>query len=463
MHYGFVNWFHTATPVRNSKAGPDTAAPEQHESVRDIVSATAALTVQRKPKLSQPQDALEVQAEAVAKKIVSDNSPVAQSLQLAHPAHIHRQCSECEEELQRKRQNRSDTASRTPGLPPLSAGQPLSSSLRSYFEPRFGADFRNVRLHRDEETANFAESINARAFTYGNHIGFGHQTYSESTGGKKLLAHELTHVLQQGNTPTTGAQIHRDVSDFSSCPDDVNGAPPSATMFLGLAEVVARSDLSFAAMMMSFDITNLEGGNRPVNSHSFNAYLERFGLPELLGNGKFRDRFSGRQFDTENEAILAELRVIKARLLRIAAFFDRNIRYRCTSDTARLTIGSCTDRCNGAFAWVCAAGGAPNTVVICPAFWAMSASDQAIGLAHEAAHLVFGFGDPAGASMTTRRRAINPVCYSDFSASMSERGTPDPDCPALALPGATAPIAPVPGPAPALGGGTPGRRETVAP
>lgn len=77
-------------------------------------------------------------------------------------------------------------------------GEPLPESVRNYFEPRFGYDFSGVRVHTGSEAAEAAKSINARAFTVGNDVVFGSSDYSpETEGGKKLLAHELTHVVQQ--------------------------------------------------------------------------------------------------------------------------------------------------------------------------------------------------------------------------------------------------------------------------
>ena len=77
-------------------------------------------------------------------------------------------------------------------------GTPLPRAARSFFEPRFGHDFSTVRLHTDTGAAETARDINARAFTVGRNIVFGAGQYSpETPGGKQLLAHELTHVVQQ--------------------------------------------------------------------------------------------------------------------------------------------------------------------------------------------------------------------------------------------------------------------------
>jgi hypothetical protein len=80
----------------------------------------------------------------------------------------------------------------------LGSGQPLSKSGRDFFEPRFGADFSLVRIHADRRAAEMAQSVNAKAFTIGKDIFFGAKQYVPETAvGKKLLAHELTHVAQQ--------------------------------------------------------------------------------------------------------------------------------------------------------------------------------------------------------------------------------------------------------------------------
>lgn len=79
-----------------------------------------------------------------------------------------------------------------------SSGQSLDSETRAAMEPRFGHDFRNVRVHNDDRAATSASAIDARAYTVGRHIVFGaNQYHPESAEGSRLLAHELTHVVQQ--------------------------------------------------------------------------------------------------------------------------------------------------------------------------------------------------------------------------------------------------------------------------
>ncbi|MBC2762792.1 MAG: DUF4157 domain-containing protein, partial [ANME-2 cluster archaeon] len=77
-------------------------------------------------------------------------------------------------------------------------GRPLAESERAYFEPRFGADFSQVRVHTDTQAAETARAVNAKAYTLGQDVVFGAEQYAPETAvGRRLLAHELTHVVQQ--------------------------------------------------------------------------------------------------------------------------------------------------------------------------------------------------------------------------------------------------------------------------
>jgi Domain of unknown function (DUF4157) len=79
-----------------------------------------------------------------------------------------------------------------------SNGRPLDSSTRKFMESRFGQDFTRVRVHTDPVAAQVASAFQARAFTVGHNIAFGEGRYAPSTlNGRRLLAHELTHVVQQ--------------------------------------------------------------------------------------------------------------------------------------------------------------------------------------------------------------------------------------------------------------------------
>jgi Domain of unknown function (DUF4157) len=95
-------------------------------------------------------------------------------------------------------------------------GEPLGDALQAYFEPRFGRDLSDVRLHSGARAQQACDAIDARAFTLGHDIVMGRGAPSvESSDGKRLLAHELTHVLQQTG-PAVLAQRADDPSDAVS-------------------------------------------------------------------------------------------------------------------------------------------------------------------------------------------------------------------------------------------------------
>ena len=92
-----------------------------------------------------------------------------------------------------------------------SGGSPLPSSERNFFESRMGYDLGAVRIHDDKAAAQASQAINAKAFTVGGDIAFGNGAYQPGTaGGRKLLAHELAHVVQQG---AAGVQPKRRLED----------------------------------------------------------------------------------------------------------------------------------------------------------------------------------------------------------------------------------------------------------
>jgi hypothetical protein len=79
-----------------------------------------------------------------------------------------------------------------------SAGQPLDAATRAFMEPRFGQDFSHVRVHTDERAAASASAVSAVAYTVGQDLVFASGKYApQDTQGQQLLAHELTHVVQQ--------------------------------------------------------------------------------------------------------------------------------------------------------------------------------------------------------------------------------------------------------------------------
>lgn len=118
------------------------------------------------------------------------------------------ECKECakkNEPLQRKARDANELTQVPSSVQEVlsSPGHPLESETRGLMEPRFGRDFSQVRLHTDANAAKSAEAVNALAYTVGRDVVFGAGEYQpRSPEGRQLLAHELTHVDQQGGMST---------------------------------------------------------------------------------------------------------------------------------------------------------------------------------------------------------------------------------------------------------------------
>jgi hypothetical protein len=175
--------------------------------------ATLPVIVQPKLEIGAVDDPLEHEADRVADQVMCMPG------QVARDGLLQRKCSRCEEEDKLQRWSTSAPVRETAGgatvheeadqgaaLPladlgedlAASRGHPLDPATRTFMESRFGYDFSRVRLHADEAAAASARSLDARAFAVGRNIFFGPGEHAPGRiDGQRLLAHELTHVLQQ--------------------------------------------------------------------------------------------------------------------------------------------------------------------------------------------------------------------------------------------------------------------------
>lgn len=162
--------------------------------------------IQAKLRIGQPNDIYEQEADRVADEVMRMPEP-----QVQRQSEVEEE--EEEEPIQAKveRQTPQVTPNIESSINALhGGGQSLSNETRNFFEPRFEQDFSGVRVHADTNANQLARSINARAFTRGNDVVFWGAYYRPgSSNGKRLLGHELTHVVQQ----------HREIKRKSDSPD----------------------------------------------------------------------------------------------------------------------------------------------------------------------------------------------------------------------------------------------------
>jgi hypothetical protein len=183
--------------------------------------------IQCKLTVNSPGSPDEREADEVADKMARMAGPAPID---SAPAAIPRKCLEGHgEERKTIQTRRTPCANAEPALGVEAAvraaervGVPLPRDVRNYFEPRFGHDFSAVRVHADGEAADGARAVRARAYTIGRDIVFGSGQYAPATmDGRRLLAHELVHVVQQAAGAATSTQ---------SVPDVQRGEPNGAAI-----------------------------------------------------------------------------------------------------------------------------------------------------------------------------------------------------------------------------------------
>jgi Domain of unknown function (DUF4157) len=170
-------------------------------------------SIQAKLVVGRVDDPLEHEADLVAEQVMRMPDPGLEVS--ASQPRISRKCAACEEEdkLQTKRDGTDARGGEAPAVVDnvlRSSGQPLDAYTRAFFEPRFGVNFSDVRLHTDARAADTAVAVGALAYTVGSHIVLGPGQFPSRDGAAgTLLAHELAHVVQQGRaarSPTARAE-----------------------------------------------------------------------------------------------------------------------------------------------------------------------------------------------------------------------------------------------------------------
>jgi hypothetical protein len=226
--FDVAQWAHSssstaATPSVQAYPATDI---DQTKRVDAMVRNNLAMGIQAKVAIGEPDDQYEQEADRVASQVMSTPDSAVQPV-------VQRETAPEEEELQMKKAHEGGKSQPLPNASAPSqfdlesqlesganGGSPLSDDIRTFMEPRFGADFSQVRVHRDDQSIQMNQRLGAQAFTHGTHIYYG---AGKAPANDELTGHELTHVLQQ-NAPQVQQKQLQQPSNHNkegNLPDDV--------------------------------------------------------------------------------------------------------------------------------------------------------------------------------------------------------------------------------------------------
>lgn len=226
--------------ARRRRPGPATATPAPATAAPAARPAPVAAVpgyLQARLRLSQPGDAQEREAERAAEAVARDERPQP----VATPAAA----------LARSgADGPGDGDSVAPALAQRiearrGGGAPLAPALRHDLENRFGSDFGAVRTHTDAEAASLSRALDAQAFTSGSDVYFDAGRYAPAAPeGRALLAHELTHVVQQGASPAAARQVQRAKGDGGAGTKTKGAKPKSEVRLDGQRVIIPELKIS---------------------------------------------------------------------------------------------------------------------------------------------------------------------------------------------------------------------------
>ena len=277
-----------AEPASRPQRGVAAGARAGHP-----VPAVPRIPIRAKLTLGAPDDPLEHEADRVADQVMRMTAPAIGSA-AARPQ-VSRKCAACadeEERLQAKTTGGHLAAGEVPATVHevlRSHGQPLDAAARDLFEPRFGHDFARVRIHAGPRAAQSADDVRAEAYTVGQDIVFNTGRYRPQTPeGQRLLAHELTHVIQQSAAPAgAGRRLSRKPLGDASAP----------------APTVAQMDANEAVAVIKRFLPGAAGESEAA----LNAIADTLRMPFTMANAAYRLRMLTAAFsllDAQDAAML---------------------------------------------------------------------------------------------------------------------------------------------------------------
>ncbi len=321
--------------------------------------------------------------------------PISARFEMPAARTLQRKYAECEAE-ERLQTQASDRTAPSPSVSPglqrritalRGGGLPLSASLRSFFEPRFGHDFSQVRLHTDAQATQTAQALNARAFTVGRDIVFAVGEYAPNTGsGLRLLSHELTHVLQQGGKEGPIQRIVRK-TEVKNCNEDTAAASKNPVTELVLAERKAFHLLVNALKKIKSAEEQYEEAFRNFPPPTLDE-LKEFGDAYLIA-GHLRRAFG---FNPNKVGTWDKLHIIRIRLMMVLSYLDSVVfKYVCCKQGSECVKGffGLIENCRKSDRRAYVTDKDLRRIVLCSRFWEDNPKERGLTILHEVLHLNF--------------------------------------------------------------------------
>jgi len=328
--------------------------PEQGQETNHLLNRTAnRLPIQAKLTVGAVEDPLEQEADAMADKV----------MRMPHQTFVQRKCANCEaeEKVQKKasvngfastlqsgtgsavNQSTADTITSSAG-----GGNRMDAETSSFMSKRFGNDFSEVKIHADTESVNMNRDLNARAFTVGRDIYFNEGEYQPTSAqGRKLLAHELTHTIQQGQG--TVGQVQR---------------TPAATLAAQRRTIISNARAR-AFHRVNVAYLNINGTSPHFNQSEEMARVQGLIAPDIVN------------FEQIVEIVGSMMTML--------------------SSGSNIEIGPEISQCTGEMGWEAYVTGNRLPIHLCNRFFTQSPEQQTRTLIHEAAHAA-GIGEASGES-----------------------------------------------------------------
>jgi hypothetical protein len=390
-----VSFDRQPTPARRSRVLPAPAnralrlSPAGGNQAHLRRLAIGGRPLQAKLTVGAVNDPLEREADAAADRVMRMTEPRVSS---SSAPTLSRKCAACGEEEQGLQREANGAGSAGAVAPQIvhdvlnSPGHALDPGTHEFMAGRFGADFSDVRIHSDAQAARSAEAVDARAYTVGRNIVFASGQYDPGGDtGRRLLAHELAHVRQQGRAEGPLQRTPaRQVSCANSLPLRVPGQADVADPVGVITAAENRAIQMMEDVLDSLDFTRRQiiGGAPaawPTISDTLAIGLRLMGLdPDDAAIWTAPEGTGTRSVPL----LMRRLRLIRGTIGAGSFFF-----FCLGTDLTRL--GTCgpapgdTFICDGAVAATC-----PGQffTAFCPTFWSNDPEDQAARIIHESAH-----------------------------------------------------------------------------